>query len=73
MPGGLLVTVPLPVPSLPTDKGCCTGSSAKLAVAVRAALMVTAHRPVPVHAPLHPTKVDPTAGTAVSVTVVSAG
>ena len=62
MPAGLLVTVPLPVPVLPTDKGCCTGSSVKLAVAVRAALIVTAHVPVPLQAPLQPAKVDPAAG-----------
>ena len=68
MPAGLLVTVPLPVPVLPTDKMCCT--SVKLAVADRAALIVTTHVPVPLHAPLHPAKVDPAAAVAVSVTAV---
>ena len=70
MPAGSLVTVPLPVPVLLTDKACCT--SVKVAVADCAALIVTTHVPVPLHAPLQPAKVDPAAGVAVSVTAVPA-
>jgi hypothetical protein len=73
MPAGLLVTVPLPVPSLPIDRGCCPGgASVKLAVTDRAALIVIAHALVPLHAPPHPAKMDPVAAVAVSVTTVSA-
>jgi len=43
----------------------------KLAVASAAPLIVTEHEPVPVHAPLYPVNVGPSAGTTVSVTTVS--
>jgi hypothetical protein len=74
IPAGLLVTVPVPVPSLPIDKECWPGGViVKLAVTAFAALIVMVHVPVPLHdAPLHPAKVDPAAAVAASVTIVSA-
>ena len=47
-----------------------TGISANVAVTDCAALIVTWHVPVPVHAPLQPEKLDPTPAAAVSVTTV---
>jgi hypothetical protein len=44
-----------------------------VAVTLWAALSVTAHVPVPVHAPLQPPKVLPASGVAVSVTLVPLG
>ena len=41
-----------------------------VAVAERAALIVTTHTPVPVQSPLQPVKVEPAAGVAVRVTTV---
>jgi len=69
IPAGLEVTVPLPVPDLPTDRvNACT---AKLAVTEVAAFMVTEQVPVPEQPPpLQPVKLDPPAGDAVSVTTV---
>jgi hypothetical protein len=66
MPAGLLVTVPEPVPFFVTVK--VTGVAVKVAVTEAAA--VTAHVPVPEHAPLQPAKVEPAAGAAVRVTTV---
>lgn len=68
MPAGELVTLPVPVPALVkfSEKAC----TANVAVTERAALMVTTHDPVPLHAPLQPVKSDPVAGAAVSVTEV---
>src|SRR5688500_16444554 len=40
-----------------------------VAVTDRAAVMERVHVPVPLHAPLHPAKVDPLAGAAVRVTL----
>ena len=42
----------------------------KVAVTERAALIVTAHAPVPVQAPLHPLKIHPAAALARRVTGV---
>jgi hypothetical protein len=72
MPAGMLVTVPLPVPVLLIDKTCCTRSLVKFAVAVCPLLTLTAHVPVPLHGPLQPVNVDPTAAVAVRVTAVPA-
>src|SRR5438093_355575 len=68
-PAGALVTVPLPTPALLTVsvKDC----SAKVAVTVCAALIVTVQVPVPEQPPpLQPEKVEPAAGAAVKVTEV---
>jgi hypothetical protein len=46
------------------------GATLKVAVTVAAALIVIAHVPVPEQAPLHPAKVEPAAGLAVSVVAV---
>src|SRR5438132_6829110 len=67
MPAGLLVTVPAPAPALET--GSRRGGG-KVAVAVVAAESVTVQAPVPEQPPLQPVKVEPAAGTAVSVTAV---
>ena len=71
MPAGSLVTVPPPVPALLTVKVRNTGSSVNVAVTDRAALIVTVHVAVPLHATLQPAKLEPAAGVAVSVTTVS--
>lgn len=69
MPAGLLlVTVPVPVPFFVTVK--VTGVAVKVAVTEVAAFIVTAHVPVPEHAPLQPAKVEPAVGAAVRVTAV---
>jgi hypothetical protein len=69
IPAGLDVTVPLPVPALLTVRlNCCT---AKLAVTLVAALMVTLQVPVPEQPPpLQPLNVDPPLAAAVRVTTV---
>ena len=41
-----------------------------VAVTLAAAVMVTTHAPLPLHAPLHPSNRDPAAGAAVNVTAV---
>jgi hypothetical protein len=46
--------------------------TAKVAVTDWAALIVSRQEPIPEQAPLHPEKVDPTAGAAVRVTTVAA-
>jgi len=48
------------------------GASLKVAVTVRAALIVTVQLPVPLHAPPQPVNVEPEAALAVSVTCVPA-
>src|SRR5213594_2300220 len=69
MPAGALVTVPLPVPAGVTVS--VKVWSVNVAVTVVAAETVTTHDPVPVHPPpLHPLKIEPAAGVAVSVTAV---
>src|SRR5687768_11011362 len=63
---GTEVTVPFPVPPAPTVSWRAT--KVKLAVTARSLVIVSEHV-VPVQAPVHPTKVLPKAGVAVSVTV----
>src|SRR5215471_9470833 len=71
IPAGLLVTVPLPVPATLTVSGC--GSKVKVAVTLRAWVMLTVQGPVPLHpSPLQPANVAPLAAAAVNVTLVPA-
>jgi len=64
MPAGLDVTVPLPDP--PWSTAIEGNWPVKVAVTLRAWIMVTLQDPVPEHpSPLHPVKADPAAGTAV--------
>jgi len=68
IPAGLLVTVPEPVPANVTVS---TGSAAftlNVAVTDVFAVRVNVQAAVPVHAPDHPAKVDPTTAVAVRVT-----
>jgi hypothetical protein len=67
IPAGVDVTVPEPDPVFVTVSVC---RIANVAVTAFALFIVTVQAPVPVQAPLHPAKVDPTAGTAVRVTLV---
>jgi hypothetical protein len=69
MPAGFDATVPAPavMPRLEVTVRV-RGASMKVAVTLRAALIVTVQVPVPVHAPLQPVKDEPAAGVAVSVT-----
>jgi hypothetical protein len=70
MPLGVLVTVPLPVPArLTLSTGAAVGKL-NVAVTVAFADSVMTHELVPLHAPDQPTKVDPDAGDATSVTLV---
>jgi hypothetical protein len=75
-PAGLLVTVPLPVPAtLTVSAWGITGGGVKVKVAVtlRAWVILTVQEPVPLHpSPLQPTNVDPLAAAAVNVTLVPA-
>jgi hypothetical protein len=68
-PAGLDTTVPAPavMPRLEVTVRVW-GASAKVAVTLRAVLIVTEQVPVPVHAPLQPAKDEPAAGVAVNVT-----
>src|SRR5213592_1313520 len=69
MPGGVLVTVPLPAPALLTVSAKL--GTPNVAVTVVAAFNVTVHVPVPEQPPpLQPLNVDPAAGAAVKVTAV---
>jgi hypothetical protein len=65
IPDGLLVTVPLP--AIVTFNGKIRMN---VAVTDSAWLIVTTQVPAPLQAPLHPTKREPEAGVAVSVTIV---
>lgn len=69
MPAGLLVTVPVPPPTLVTVR--VEGTALNVAVTDLLALITTVHVPVPLHPlPLQPAKVEPVAGLAVNVTEV---
>jgi hypothetical protein len=71
IPGGLLVTVPLPVPAVPTRTAYRMGS--KTAVVFTAERTVNVHGPVLLHGPpFQPANVEPGSGSAVSVTDVPA-
>ncbi len=71
MDPSLLVTVPVPVPSLVTDRlKVPFWIRLKVATTVSAEFMVTVHVAVPDEQPIHPANVDPDAGDAVSVTIV---
>ena len=69
IPAGLLVTVPLPDPDIVTVN-CSPGLNA--ALTVWSVVIVTAHAPVPEHAPLQLAKKSFCAGVAVSCTVAFA-
>lgn len=69
MPEGLLVTVPLPVPAFVMVR-LLVGASAKVAVTDWLEVMLKLQVPVPLQDPLQPSKIDPAAGTALSVTCV---
>ncbi len=68
MPGGLLVTVPLPEPAIFTFNRYSAGW--KVAVAVWSPLTVRVQVPWPLHGPDQPVNTDPGDGVAVRVTVV---
>ena len=69
IPAGADVTLPVPVPARVTVSVLIV--RVNVAVTAAACVMVTTHVPVPVHPlPDHPRNVEPTAGAAVSVTVV---
>jgi phage tail protein X len=69
IPTGVLVTLPVPVPANVTVNG---KTRLKIAVTDSAAPMITEQVPVPVQAPLQPTKEEPVVALAVSVTVAPA-
>src|SRR5947209_1114672 len=70
IPAGLLVTVPLPVPAFVTESWKVTGVVVKVAVTACAEFIVTTQLPLPLHAPVHPVKVEPVVAVGVSVTCV---
>ncbi len=70
MPAGVDVTNPDPDPDFVTVR--VLEVSVNVAVTDRAALIVTLHAPVPLHAPDQPANVDPDAGVAVKATGVEA-
>ena len=73
MPGGPLVTLPLPAPVLLIERAK-ESPSAKSAETDTAPVTVTVHVSVPEHPPpLQPAKVEPAEGEAVSVTFVLLG
>jgi hypothetical protein len=70
MLAGELVTVPLPVPALVTERAKVEVETLNVAVTALAAFMVTEQPAEPEQAPLQPAKVEPRAGVAVRVTTV---
>jgi hypothetical protein len=68
IPAGALLTEPVPVPANVTLIGKVVGM--KFASTVWSLFRVTEHAPLPVHAPLHPAKVDPADAVGVSATTV---
>ena len=73
MPDGELVTVPLPVPVLPTVSVYVVVFKVNVAVTDLASLKERVQVFVPVQAPLQPVKVEPGEGAAARVTLVPAG
>jgi hypothetical protein len=73
MPAGVLLTVPLPVPTLLTVR-LTPGDRSNVAVTVVVEVRVTVQVPVPVQPPpLQPVKVEPVAGVEVRATAVPLG
>ncbi len=71
MPGGELLTVPVPAPALVTVSEAVPGGAVNVAVTVWLLLRTTLQAPVPLQPPpVQPTKVDPSVVAAVSVTEV---
>jgi hypothetical protein len=71
IPAGMLVTLPDPVPDRVIVRAALDGMALKAALTDVAAVMASVQvLVVPLHAPLHPAKVYPEAGVAVSVTLV---
>ena len=70
MPLGVLVTDPVPVPSLVTVRVLLTTTASNCALTLRAWSMLTVQLPDPRQAPDHPTNCEPIAALAVSVTEV---
>ena len=70
MPAGDDVTEPAPVPALATVS---VRATTKVAVTLRAALMLSVQEPVPGQAPPQPPNNDPAPGAAVSVTLLPCG
>jgi hypothetical protein len=70
MPGGLLVTVPFPVPATVTVSIGAPGEVLKFAITEVFCINVTLHTPVPLQAPDHPANEEFAVGDAVSVTWV---
>jgi hypothetical protein len=61
IPAGDEVTVPVPLPALVTLSAKLPPEVLNVAVTLRAAVIDNVQAPVPVHAPLHPAKVEPLA------------
>jgi hypothetical protein len=59
-----------PVLAIVTVSVVCPGAAVNVAVTFRSSSIVTVHEPLPVHAPLQPSNVEPAAGVAVTVTAV---
>ena len=69
IPAGLLVTFPFAVGEILNARvNWGGGGGPKFATTVLAEFMVTAHAPVPVHAPLQPVKAEPAEGLAARLT-----
>ena len=71
IPGGLLVTVPVPLPALDTSRVRCSPDDVvNVAVTEWSRSIVSVHVPVPAQSPDHPTNVKPGEADAVNVTTV---
>ena len=72
-PGGVMVTLPVPLPALFKANGRVAVVVLKLAVTLRTLSMLTVQLLVPLQAPLQPAKLLPDAEYAAKVTDVPAG